>query len=294
MYNFDLYLKSYLEKFSSFSLEGIGYFSLPEKNSAPFDPQLLIFKYDKKAPTNRELTEFISEKTGKNISVIKGAVDAYISMNRELINIGNPYILQGIGMVKLSNSGQYTFTPFDQKNPIRKVKTNPGLVPEDSVPKNTNKIILLTVAILIVVGIAGVIGWGGYQFIEKNFFKNSTDKNVAAATLEKINPEQSILPDSIKKIDSVNLNEAEVLVNDSTPQPFMFIYETTLSKRRAESRTAQLKGYGNPAAFDSVTENKQTIYRLFLEVQVAARDTVHYKDSIQRFLQKDIKIIPIP
>lgn len=292
VYNFDQYLKTYLDHYTGFSLEGIGQFMLPEDYRPPFNPSQISFKYNRYEVTNRELIEFIAQKAGKNVSVIKGAIDAYLSMIRQMVNIGNPYTLQGIGTIKLSNTGEYDFIPLDPSTPRKQRSSTVGMMPAEKSSKNTNKIILFVIAIGIVVGIAAVIGWGGYHFVTQNILSRSTD----TATTQSLN-EMPLSPTTAADTNSVKADVAVTPVPKSVPdsveQAFMYIYETTPSRARADKRTAQLQSYGNPAAYDSVTEDGKSIYRLFLKIRSTGRDTAVKRDSITRFLQKEIIVLPL-
>lgn len=291
--NFDQYLKSYLERFTAFSLEGIGTFSLPDDYRPPFNPQLLSFEFHRYATTNPELIDFISEKTGKSVSVIKGAVDAYIYMIRQMVNIGNPFTLQGIGTLKLSGSGEYSFTALDLTKRRRQRKATSGLVAQETVPKNTNKQVLFIIAVLIVIGIAGVIGWGGYQFITENFVSKPAVKASPPPVSGNAEDKNTGLTDSATTGLDTMKPPLQRHINESEPPFFLFIYETTPSRTRAEKRTSQLKSYGNPAGFDSVAGEGKLLYRLYLKIQTPIHDTAAAKDSVEKFLQKDVKVVSL-
>lgn len=293
VYNFDQYLKTYLDHYTGFSLEGIGQFMLPEDYRPPFNPSFISFRYNRYEVTNRELIEFISEKTGKSVSVIKGAIDAYLSMIRQMVNIGNPYTLQGIGTIKLANTGEYIFVPLDPSTPKKQRSSSVGMMSAEKSSKNTNKIILFAIAISIVIGIAGVIGWGGYHFVTQNILNRSADTATAHPLNEIPLSPAAIVADSGSVDTGLAITSTPKAVPDSVERTFMFVYETTSSPARAEKRTAQLQGYGNPAAYDSVTENGKSVYRLFLKIQSAARDTASKRDSIKKFLQKEIIVLPL-
>ena len=67
-------------------------------------------------------------------------------------------------------------------------------------------------------------------------------------------------------------------------------FETTASGLRARTRTAQLKTFGNDAAYDSVIINNTKYYKLYILHRTKLADTLIVKDSLAKFLQKSITV----
>ena len=69
-----------------------------------------------------------------------------------------------------------------------------------------------------------------------------------------------------------------------------YIFETTNLLLRAQSRTAKLKSYGNNASYDSVSNGAGKLYSLYIIKRTKISDTLAVKDSLAKFLQKDIRL----
>ena len=73
---------------------------------------------------------------------------------------------------------------------------------------------------------------------------------------------------------------------------YKFIYETTLLRERATRRTNQLISFGERAEFDSVATDAGQLYRLYIKKRLNNADTTREKDSLERYLQRSIQIVP--
>ena len=73
-----------------------------------------------------------------------------------------------------------------------------------------------------------------------------------------------------------------------------YIFERTASGLRARTRIAQLQRFGNNAGYDSFTTNNTKFFDLYILKPTKLSDTLAVKDSLARFLQKDIKIMIEP
>jgi hypothetical protein len=277
---FDSYISDYLYSNSEVSLEKIGTI----KTSAVQDQQAgsVVFVYDKRIATSQELINFIAEKESKNRHLIFSDLESHLAQVREFLNIGKSYEIPNIGFIKANNSGVYEFLPYSEVN--KPVKT--GVQPAKR-QKQSNRSAIQLITLLIVLAILGGLGWQAYQFFSKSKTTDSaqtvtnTDTTVNAAT-----PVQ----DSNHTIDSTLKTQQQTSFSDSNTVNVKYIFETTASVLRAQTRTAQLKGFGNDAGYDSFVNNNTKFYSLYILKPTKITDTLTVKDSIAKFLQKDINL----
>jgi len=281
----------------SLSIEKIGSLTIDEKKQSSHLP--LQFQYDKKARTTPELINYIAERTGKNKVLIQSDLEFYTESMRQLMNIGKSHEIEGVGVFKLAQSGEYEFSVYQipagkEEHKATKKQQKSSLIPADK--RGSDKSVLMVLSLIIILGILGVIGWGTYNFFVNNTNGHNTDTVVT--TTPQINDSLSSMrgdtifsnTDSDSSIKDTTQRDTISVVKADTAD-YKFIFETTSSAERANSRTNQLIRYGNHAGFDSVATDTGKIYRLYLKRRLNYADTASVRDSLERYLQSHIKIV---
>ena len=158
-------------------------------------------------------------------------------------------------------------------------------------PKRSSKSFLMFVAFLIIVGILGVIGWGTYKlFIEKGI----GNMNDTLATSNIVTPTDTA--NTVATTDTTttlaNTDTAKIVKNDTST--YKFFFDRTYSLDRANNRIDMLRiVLTEDAYFDSLKTDSTTLYRLYLKLRLPSADTTKMKDSLQRYFQHSIKIVPL-
>ena len=286
MSQYDTLIRDYIYEHKKISFEKVGELVL-EGNSS--DPSSFKFTYNKRATTTPELITYISEKTGKNKALIASDIESFLELMRQFMNIGKPYEMEDVGMFKLGNAGIYEFSAIDyshRKEEPRKQKARQE-VPL-AAKKSSNKNVLTFFALLIVLGVLGVVGWGTYKlFIEKTTVQTQQpveDSLSTAATTPPLTDTATQAKDSVPNQDSTTI----VALSDSSM--YKFIHETTTSAARAYQRTTSLKTFKHPAFIDSTKRDSVTFYTLYMQYKLTARDTAIMRDSLQKLLGRKVKI----
>jgi len=258
----------------------------------------VIFQYDKKATNTPELINFIAERTGKNKFLIQSDLESHFELTRQFINIGKQYELEGLGFISLSKSGEYTFTPYEtegkEEHKAAKKKHHNTYASTQVEQKGSSRSFLMFVAFLIIVGILGVIGWGTYKlFIEKGI-SNVNDTLATSNTAAAIPDTTATSIDTSLNRDTTTAVRSDTAVINNDSSNYKFIYDRTYSLDKANNRTDELKIIlSKDASYDSITSDSSTLYRLFLKLKLPAADTANMKDSLQRYFQHTIKIVPL-
>jgi hypothetical protein len=303
MNHYDPFIQDFLSQYRSVSFEKIGHITIGNAQGVNESP--VIFQYDKKAANTPELIKFVAEKTGKNKFLIESDLESYFELTRQFINIGKAYELEGLGFISLSKSGEYTFTPYEregkEEQKASKKKHHNTYTTTQVEQKGTSRRFLMFVAFLIIVGVLGVIGWGTYKlFIEKGV--NNTNDTIATSNTAIMPDTTATLPDTTASLKDTSLNKdttnvagsdtANIINHDSAS--YKFIFERTYSLDRANNRIDELKIIlSKDASYDSTHSDSSTVYRLFLKLKLPVADTAKMKDSLQRYFQHSIKIVPL-
>ena len=112
-------LIKYLLKNKNLALQGIGTFYINKEVSIPEDAEaetilpadVLNFEYDPKIKEDENLVTFITLQTKKIKPLASADLDSFITLGKQFLNIGKPFIIEGLGTLEKNQSGVITFKP---------------------------------------------------------------------------------------------------------------------------------------------------------------------------------------
>src|SRR5258705_6814134 len=101
------------------SLPGLGHFTLdksvilPDENDRNLHstPNAVQFQNANIVAADKELISFICEQTGKIKPLAISDLDSYLNLGMEMLNIGKPFYLEGIGTITKNKNGKFDFAP---------------------------------------------------------------------------------------------------------------------------------------------------------------------------------------
>src|ERR1700688_2316276 len=101
------------------ALPGLGIFTLDESVVLPEEndqtllsmPNAVQFQNANIAAADKELITFICENTGKIKPLAISDLDSYLNLGTEMLNIGKPFYLEGIGTITKNKTGKFDFSP---------------------------------------------------------------------------------------------------------------------------------------------------------------------------------------
>jgi hypothetical protein len=197
-------LSQYLYQTRKLDLQGIGSFTLDAGAVIPQETDKIgqmpatgiQFKNVTIATADDALVMFIKEHTGKMKSLAASDLDFFLTTGRQLLNIGKPFYLEGIGTLVKNKDGRLDFTPGEYMiaridNPVHSGHSSHGghgghsgternvtdEGPREREPRNnTDRQILLLIG--IAVGLL-IIGGGGYYLYKRNSFTETTAEKQA-------------------------------------------------------------------------------------------------------------------
>jgi hypothetical protein len=316
-------LSQYLYQNRKLDLPGIGSFTLDADAVVPLESDRIgqvaatgiRFRNAVIPVADDNLVNFIKEHTGKMKSLAAADLDFYLTTGRQLLNIGKPFYLEGIGtLIKVKDGGlefapgEYMVARLEESGPERRGAGFDEPAREREVKGNSTKqgVLLL----LIVVGL-GIIGWAGYYLYKRNSFAEPAEKQaVVLPDTTKVNP-VTVADSSSKVADSVS----RAVVKDTTtvrvpaaptpavptpsvpapttvaaatttatlsPPPgatlYRFVILATDNKHHALRRYNQLLGYQLNI---KMYQKDSAWFKLYFPIAALPRDTTAIKDSLE-------------
>jgi len=297
-------------------LPGIGTFTLDPAAAIPDETDkqrsaVTGITYDSKAAPKIEedLIEFIRSHTGKIRPLAISDIESYISLSSQLLNIGNPLYIDGIGTLIKGKDGRLSFTPgsyastkLEDLTVIRE-STEPRRHDETFTrrePSGGNaRQLLIGIAALVTLGI---IGGGAYYLYQSNAHKKTTETGLNDTVANSVVTDSSnrgsgnvYMPDSnlIAKDSAAIKRRADSLATSQQPDlngkmPLKYVLEVTANKNRALRRYAQLIDNGNKIQMDVAPDSSS--FKLYFVIPSAYSDTIHIKDSLTRFFLNKVRI----
>ena len=257
------------------------------------------------------LVIFIKEHTGKMKSLAASDLDFHLTTGRQLLNIGKPFYLDGIGTLLKNKDGRLDFTPgeylvarLENAGPERRSSFDEPPREREARNNSTRQGLLL---LLIVVGL-GIIGWGGYYLYKRNSFtepgaekqavvvpdstaktdtaagRNKTDTGAAsktavqpgAGTADAHPAATSPAPAPVPAVTAPGTIAANVQVPPGATL-YHFVILSTDNTHRALKRYSQLQGYQLNIQMD---QKDSAWFKLYFPIAAFARDTAYIKDSL--------------
>lgn len=279
-------LAQFLQTNRELRLAGIGRFRMEDTGLALTDEQLktikgqppfkIIFEQDITIKDDENLISFISAQTGKMKSLAAADLDSHMELARQFLNIGKPFMLEGIGTLVKNKSGSYEFTQgIQQSEKIKELATGESQTSfstEDSFtdyeemfsPRkpsgSSGKKIILWVSILAGIGLAI---WGGYK-VYNNSTGNTNQEPQEETTV-------TVPVDTLVKTDTVTQTKPAI---DTTR--YRYVIEES-GRERALKRFSDLKSYG----LRVLMETRDSIrFRIFFIIPSTPADTARIRDSL--------------
>jgi hypothetical protein len=278
----------YLVIHKRLDLPGIGSFLLHEpaypepehhKHDKPAGVENVSFESNTAVKISPDLIQFIAAQTGKIKALASADLESYLTQAQQFLNIGNPFLFEGIGILEKLKSGEYALTAGTSVHEKTKdyVPVEKPDSPDSGEFRNDYKKIFYSgkvkmklgnpiVIILVIAGLAFAV-WGGYSIYKKTIPKN---KPVAEYN-NKIEE-----PGPVKDSVMFQKDSAVVPAPITTAVMKKFILEVCNAKRAYE-RYGKLKAF----LWNVQLETKDSVtYKLFLVLPASASDSSHIIDSL--------------
>ncbi len=315
-------MSQYLYQTRKLDLTGIGIFILDAEAVIPQETDKvgqmpatgIQFKNVNVATPDDALINFIKEHTGKMKSLAASDLDFFLTTGRQLLNIGKPFYLEGIGTLVKNKDGRLDFTPgeymvaridspgYQGHQTAERNVTDEG--PRGREPRSSSdRQALLLIA--IVVGLL-IIGVGGYYLYKRNSLPEPAaekqavvipDTTAVKDTSTTVNPSSADTAAASKAAASQSTVAHPPAPTPAAPAPsvptptattanvpvppgstlYHFVILATDNKHRALKRYNQLLGYQLNIKMD---QKDSAWFKLYFPIAALTRDTTYIKDSL--------------
>lgn len=280
-------LSQYLYEHQQLDLPGIGSFHfIPDiiseeenKRSKQQPGGSVTFENNPFIKDNQDLVSFISSHTGKIKALAAADLESHLELAKQFLNIGKPFLFEGIGTLVKIKSGEYGIKPVtassgetkssSTRNLSTSVQENlPGGYSGLLMPKKEKMNWRKPAIVILLLGGIGLAVWGGYVV-----YKMTAGKNKTTDTAELKKEEHA----SSNKTDSSNLAQENNLTTVIPAGQFKFVIETADSAR-AYQRYNKLKSFG----LDIKMEPADSVrIKLFFILPSSISDTARMIDSLR-------------
>lgn len=294
-------LSDFLSVNKRLDLPGIGSFALDPAmlgNSESYESgknimsEGIAFEANPGIKDSPDLVSYIAEKTGKIKALAAADLDSHLELARQFLNIGKPFLFEGIGSLSKLQSGKYSFSAGEipvEKAATRALKESMDLQEEESQASGFRSIFYVRrskgslrkplIAALLLGGIILAV-WGGYKVYKSTTAKNNSEQGVntdtenAATSLADTNH-----PASDTSTTNLNNNPAPAAPVVTPPAGFYKFVVERADKKRGLTRFNKLKGYG----IDIRMETPDSLsFKLFFLLSAVPTDTTRVLDSLRR------------
>lgn len=305
-------LSQYLYQQKELVLEGFGVFHLdPTVNVQDAkEPQQvyqgITFENNSKLKSSPELIDFLVQHSGKMRPLAISDLEAFLTTGRELLNIGKPLILNGIGTlsgiraqhldftpgpfipVRLEKEGQFRERVATSEEEMFSADDTPG-APRN--PASGRRTLLIVAVILVLV----LVGWGVYHIATQHKSGQGGD------TTSQIQPvESSESPAAKKDTTTTATDTLKSPVTAPTAQPaatvvsgpvtFNVLIQNFNDLAKAQRRVDSLKKWGHNVILVTRDSTHQSVLMPFAR---PLADTTRVRDSLADFFGRRVRIIPV-
>jgi len=282
-------LARYLFQHRRLHLAGIGIFLVEETAILPEEsgknqkglPQVKIkFEEDVSIKQNDELVAFVAKESGKMKSLAAADLDSHLELARQFLNIGKPFLLEGIGTLSKNKNGRLDFV---QGYPVSEKSKEPAQnevdytsTTEDSFtdyeemfsPKKPPKPAVKRIAAwLIGIVSIGLAVWGGYLVYSKTKSPKNNTTNPQNQQQRSDPPKKDTLIQKTQPVADSPVSHAGT---------FRFVIELA-NKHRALKRFNDLKSYGLDIKMDT---RDSVTFKLYFLLPALPADTARIRDSL--------------
>lgn len=196
------FLVQFLATHGQLSLQGIGRFSIQPGETLPVgdsDPNSktidvdIRFTGNKSEKTDMDFVSYVAKEAGKMKSLAESDIDSYTEQVKEFLNIGKPFLIDGIGTLTKHRTGEISFaqghftvekpkeTPIAEKPVVKSNKQAEernfdyhDILTSRKPRKDHQRRVVMT---LVIIGGIALAVWGGYSL-----YKNGDGARVLAAS----------------------------------------------------------------------------------------------------------------
>lgn len=261
-------LADYFREHRQLPLPGLGIIMPKEKqNSKSKHDQEFEFSKEIDEEANTELVAYVQKVTGKMTSLAESDIESVVLDGKQMLNIHQPFILEGIGVLEKDQYGQIHFQPYTHLSHRYHHEEVERKDEEVAILPSANKKPLLWPVVAGALVIA-ILAW---------FFFLRPDSTSSDQPIANNNPIVSTDKDSSNLKSDSKFTNTTPPVGGSSAISYRIVFETSPNPR-ATDRYQQLKSWGHNVVMEPAA--KDGYYKLAIPFNTAPSDTAAMKDSI--------------
>ena len=300
-----------LNLFGTIELEG----TIPDPEIIRKEKQLPIdglkFNFDPHVITDEAFIHFYASEKGRIIPLSASDIEAQLLMARQIVNIGNPYEIAGLGKIVKMDNGKLTILPGFFTIPPISGSGRPTIlrerVQQSALPKvdrreekaaSNRKIGQMAIISGAVLAVAFIV-WAIFKFVLPMMQgkADQPDVTVSPVAVDTTVPVASVNPviDStlILSSDSTLIQSSDstlIQSSDSTTVRNWKAYIAKSSKKQfADDKLKRYKSFGHNVELEAPDSNRFLIY---INLQSSITDTARQRDSLSKFFAYPVTIVP--
>lgn len=305
-------LAQYLYDRKRLTLAGIGHFELEAdvlqespkgKNTKPAELTGVHFTNDPQAGEDPDLISYISTQSGKIKALSSADLESHLELGRQFVNIGKPFLLEGIGYISKGPGSGFTFTPGSILTERAEPISGPHAFREERLEeeaadyrgllynKKEKKSIPRPLAVVLILAGLGMAVWGGYLIYKKTTGTNSDQQTEQPAETPATYQNQAVASqppaDTVSRSVPDSANRAVLPPAPALPTGnYKFILEES-SRERALGRYDRLKRFGWQVQMET---KDSALFTIYLVLPVNPADTTRVLDSLSRLNGKPVRL----
>lgn len=286
-----------LNLFGTIELEG----AIPDPEIIRKEKQLPIeglkFNFDPHVITDEAFIHFYAFEKGRIIPLSASDIEAQLLMARQIVNIGNPYEIAGLGKIVKMDNGKLTMLPGFFTIPPISGSGRPAVlrerVQQAPLPKVDRKeekaasnrkigqMLVISGGVLVV----ALIVWAIFKFVLPMMKGKADQAEVSISpTTEDTTSLTVVSPNSaadsssqVQPTDSTSLLNWKAYIAETSKKPF------------ADDKLKRYKSFGHNVELETLDTNR---FLIFINLQSTIADTARQRDSLARFFAYPVSIIP--
>lgn len=296
---FEQLLVKYFYQHKKVSLQGLGTITLassvPDAETIHKNRYIKVegisFDYNLKSNTDEAFISFFAQQRGKIKPLAESDIESHLQLVRQLINIGNPYEVAGMGSFEKQNNGSVQLTPGYYVVPTADGVGQPGKLkeradipdkrrideeePSGGISANTKKLLVAVLAVLILI----VAGWFVWGFIANK----SSETNVSAVSGDS---NQAVVDTPVVIKDSSVPSTPVQATSSSGVVQWKAYFRHITDKQDALKK---FKFYvGNPTV--KMETSDSVSFHLYVQFESAVADTAFKRDSLRKFFARPVTL----
>ena len=281
-------LVQYLYHTKEVKLQGIGVFKVKKDvviTTEDKSGNAFLFEFNLKTTEDEHLVDYIVQETRKIKPLASSDLDSYAILAKQLLNLGKPFYIEGIGTIQKNQLGFYEFISGqfispkigDGFKPIKDVKQQDVSFETDSIVNNKGRNLMIGVTTVGIIFVSLILY---YFIILKNNSSEEIEKTVTINNLGE-NLRTTTTPNATTKtIDTIKISVAHPDTNVINSNSFKIVLKEYSTSKAVEIAYSKLTEYGHKVKIVKIDSSK---FKLIMTFNRQLKDTLRVKDSLKIF-----------